>query len=75
METKQLFYKKREMFIMEKVFELFVKFIWCIATLLFIPGIFYGIKRNLTIKEIFIDYWRSVFEEIKRQWKTLKESF
>lgn len=68
---------------MEKVFELFVKFIWCIATLfgiilatlLFIPGIFYGIKRNLTIKEIFIDYWRSVFEEIKRQWKTLKESF
>ena len=68
---------------MEKFIELFIKFIWCIsallgiifATLIFIPVSFYGIKRNLTIKEIFIDYLRSVFEEIKRQWKTLKESF
>lgn len=68
---------------MEKFIELFIKFIWCIsallgiifATLIFIPVSFYGITNDFSIKEIFIEYFEGVVEEIKRQWKTLKESF
>ena len=68
---------------MEKFIELFIKFIWCIsalleiifATLVFIPVSFYVIANNFSIKEIFIDYFVGVVEEIKRQWKTLKECF
>lgn len=68
---------------MEKVFELFIKFIWglsalfgiILSTLLFIPCIFYGITNDFSIKEIFIEYFEVVVEEIKRQWKILKESF
>lgn len=68
---------------MEKFIELFIKFVWCIAmlfgiilsTLIFIPVIFYGITNKFSIKDLFIEYFGGVVEEIKNQWKTLNESF